>query len=45
VVKVSVLVDEKGLMKPGSSWELAYSRGNKGVVSQEGAVHNKKAVC
>jgi hypothetical protein len=38
VVKASVLVDEKGLMKPEGAWELTYSRGNKGIVSQEGAV-------
>jgi hypothetical protein len=43
-MKVSVLVDEKGLMKPKSAQELAYRRGDKGVVSQEGAVHNKEAV-
>jgi hypothetical protein len=41
---VSVLVDEKGLMKPKGAREFAYSRGDKGVVSQEGAVRNKEAV-
>jgi hypothetical protein len=45
VVKASVLVNEKGLMKPESMWELTYSRRNEGVVSQEGAVCNKEAVC
>jgi hypothetical protein len=37
-------MDKKGLMKPKGARKLVYSRGNKGVVSQEGTVRNKEAV-
>jgi hypothetical protein len=37
-------MNEEGLVEPESTWELAYSRRDKGVVSQEGAVRNKEAV-